>query len=357
MSVFRFGLVALSAAAIGLGIWGCGGSGGSGGQTGLVSYAFVGSRTVAEVNVLSVGGNGTLSNLGIPAATDGPVSGLAVSPDGQYLYAANFDGSINQFQINSNGSLSPLSPASVPLPAGNYGIGITPNGQFLFATSDENKVYQYVIGGDGTLTANATPTVNVGDEPVHIEFSPDSEMAYVANWGDGTIGCYSISGAGVLSFIENVTTVAGVWTISLDRTGSYLYAGGSNEASVAQFMIESDNTLTAIGSGSIDGPMECYGVATSPVADIVISASYSGTDELARYSYNGTGALTEISPRVATDVNAQWPIEFSIDNVLYVCNQNDNSVSVYTVSPAGALTLRETQSVGNQPASIAFVSR
>lgn len=357
MNVFRFGLVATSVAVIGLSIWGCGGSGGSGGPTGLVSYAYVGSRNVAEVNVLSVGGNGTLSNLGIPATTDGPVSGIAVTPDGQYLYAANFDGSINQFEISSNGSLTPLSPASVSLPAGNYGIGVTPNGQFLFATSDENKVYQYVIGGDGTLTANATPSVDAGNEPVHIAFSPDSEMAYVANWGDGTIGCYSISGSGVLSFVENVTTVAGVWTINLDRTGSYLYAGGSNEASVAQFMIESDNTLTAIGSGSIAGPIECYGVAVSPVTNHVFSASYSGTNELVRYSYNGSGALSELAPREATNFDSQWPIEFSADNVLYVCNQDDDSVSVYTVNNNGDLTLRETQSVGDSPASIAFVSR
>jgi 6-phosphogluconolactonase (cycloisomerase 2 family) len=361
MDYRKLGRIGLAALAVGFGLLGCGGGGGAGGGSGgTVAFAYVGSRSGGGgINVFSVGADGVLTDLGLPASTADDVGGIAVSRSGAYLYAADFQGSISQFRVNPNGSLTALTPATVNLPSGNSGIAVTPNGKYLYATSEENKVYQYLIGVDGKLTPNGTPSVDTGDDPVHITINPLGQFAYVSNSDDNTISCYIINAAGVLIPNGTVNTGGGPWTTTIDRGGDYLYVGCASASVVAEFKIQNDGTLTNIGPGSVPGPATCYGVAASPSLDIVIAGSYTGTNELARYTFNPIGSLTEIGPRVATTSTNQWPLTFSSDNVLYVMNQNDNSVSVYTVDGAGALTLRDTELGGpmNEPASIGFVRR
>src|SRR5207244_11453320 len=84
---------------------------------------------------------GLLAPLSPPTVASGRLSqGGAVSPDGQSVYVANTSGnSISQYDVKTDGTLSPKSPPTVaasPSPSG--GIAVSPDGQ---------SVYVVVYGG------------------------------------------------------------------------------------------------------------------------------------------------------------------------------------------------------------------
>src|SRR5579863_266315 len=99
-------------------------------------------------------------------------------------------GTVAQFHVESDGTLTPLSPATVagPSPYGTNFVTVDPSGTYLFANSallgGTASVNQYVIGSDGTLAPNDTPTVNVTGWN-ELLFTPNGQFAFVPDFQDG----------------------------------------------------------------------------------------------------------------------------------------------------------------------------
>ena len=68
---------------------------------------------------------------------------------------------------------------------GPTGIAVSPNGQFVYVanynTDGTGGISQYTVGPGGALTPMATPTVAAGHNPEGITVSPNGQYAYVAN--------------------------------------------------------------------------------------------------------------------------------------------------------------------------------
>jgi 6-phosphogluconolactonase len=96
-------------------------------------------------------------------------SDIVVSPDGGSAYVSIFEGlitqngSIAQFSIGWDGALTPKAPATVPADGNPTLLAVTPDGQNLYATDQpDGKVLEYTASRDGTLSPNAA-AVTAGD--------------------------------------------------------------------------------------------------------------------------------------------------------------------------------------------------
>jgi YVTN family beta-propeller protein len=183
----------------------------TGSPNGQVLYVSC-ANSPGTIYAFTIGSDGSLTKIGPSGgvtATDTP-EGIAVTPNGAFLYAANSgDNDVQLFTIASDGTLT----AGNTFPTGGknqantaVSIAITPDGKYLYVTnSKSSNVSQFVINADGSLTAQTTPLVAAGDTPVSIALDPTGTYAYVGNLGDGTITEYTISN-GALTMPASVTS-------------------------------------------------------------------------------------------------------------------------------------------------------
>jgi 6-phosphogluconolactonase (cycloisomerase 2 family) len=174
-----------------------------------------------------------------------------------------------------------------------------------------NNVSQFVIGPDGTLAPIGAGIVAAGNNPFSLAVDPASKYVYVANF----------------------------------------YQPGNLPATISQFTIGADGSLTAIGTGSVaatqHGP---NGIVVNPTAPYVYTANF-GSDNVSQYSIGAGGALTF----VATAASGSGPASIALNpagTFAYVANYVGGNVSQYSVSAVdGSLTALGTATVpaGNHP--------
>lgn len=124
--------------------------------------------STAGVAQFSIALDGSLTPL-TPAVATTPAAGndaFAVTPNGNFGYVGCFNGGVpgspvGQFGVGGNGALSALSPDSVAAGNAPYNIGIDPNGKYLYVMNlNDGSVSQFAIAADGTLSPLTTATIN-----------------------------------------------------------------------------------------------------------------------------------------------------------------------------------------------------
>lgn len=146
---------------------------------------------------------------------------LAATPDGAYLYVTNSyssdgSGGISFFSINTDGTLSWQADYNTGSSGNPQGLAVTPDGRYLYVvngmSSGTNGISIYSIQSDGTLTSiGAADTASIGT-PEDIAIRPDGKFLYVTNYGpypstgtDGVEG-FSIAADGSLKSIGTADT-------------------------------------------------------------------------------------------------------------------------------------------------------
>src|SRR5262249_30441296 len=108
--------------------------------------------------------------------------GLAVSPDGQRVYAAN--GPANQIDVFAveGETLTPLTEPEIKFPAKTFPIGIdlSADGRTLYAAGLLNNTFWRVDLATGTVQQAAK---KIGNLPYAVVVSADGTRAYVSSWG------------------------------------------------------------------------------------------------------------------------------------------------------------------------------
>lgn len=282
-----------------------------------------------------------------------PSLGIAVSPQDR-LYSATANGVIEQFRIRRSGELEYLNPSTANLPSALGGIAVSPNGKWLYATASPNKVYQYTIATSGTLAPHATPTVDAGITPVDIDITPNGQFAYVVNHADNTISQFSIEASGALQPLvpANVATPAGPRTATLSPDGSHYYVACADASKIAIYTVGGDGKLAHVSD--VDSALNAESVAVQNVGGMAFSASVQGPNEIRRYSVSGTGALVEQTPPRSSFHANQVRIAFSPEGFLYVSDQDDDRVTVYRVLADGTLSSQNTEGTVDDPGALAF---
>ena len=133
--------------------------------------------------------------------TDTGGYGIAITPDGRFLYGMNENGGAGTasiFSINADGSLTqvdanPGAPLTFPLTYQPEGVAISTDGLHLYITdSTNNTVHSYDITAGGTLISTGTAPAT-GTNPKGIAVSPDGRFVFTASTaGTGDIKVYPI---------------------------------------------------------------------------------------------------------------------------------------------------------------------
>lgn len=251
----------------------------SGEISGTVSVFAIQAKALTEVP----GSPFTVAAPGAPTST-GP-SGVAVTPDGKFLYVANqFDGTVTKFSVDASGVLT-RGPV-VPVGTTPSAMAMTADGGFLYV-ANASTVSAFAIcnqvltsctdptSPDGSLTVVAGSPFSAGIEPVAIVAAPSEKFLYVVNRQSNQISEYKIAtGTGVLtpdsqSAISTGANPVGatirVGTSTTTATGGvtdYLYVPNLGASSISVYSFDSTvGTLSLVG-----GPVSIAGGQPSAVA-------------------------------------------------------------------------------------------
>jgi DNA-binding beta-propeller fold protein YncE len=262
-------------------------------------------------------------------------------------------------------------------PGPPQGNGYVPLGYAYIASKDTQQsgtagsIYQYAIAADGSLSALGVPSVPTGVDPVSIVADSTGHFVYTANSGDNTISQFAVGTGGALTPLSPATislpgapSGAVIYSLSVDPAGPYLYvvAGWS----VGQFSIGADGTLTPLSPAYVSAPSFPPAIPTSALAiDPTGAHAYlvgfvptpgcavCGYDnQLVQFAIGPDGALTAY-PQVPVAEDRGLIVRIVIapnGGTAYVLSQCidtncDGSIAPYAIastgelSPAGAATL------------------
>jgi 6-phosphogluconolactonase (cycloisomerase 2 family) len=246
-------------------------------------FAYVANLGSSTVSQYKIGLDGKLVPMSMPTVPSGPgPAALTVDPTDHFAYAANFGGAVNtpppgpasisQYSIGADGSLTAMSSATVVSDPGPNALTIDPSSKYLYVANmgdgsagPNGTVGQYNINSDGSLTAMSTPSVPTGKRPVGITIDPTGHYVYVANQNDNTISQYTVGAVGALTAMSTptVATDTGVSAVTIDPTGSFLYATNRGTTTVSQFKIgTTDGALTPLTTLTVPSGKQPTAIAT-----------------------------------------------------------------------------------------------
>lgn len=236
-------------------------------------YAYVSSwsNTIAVVN-----SSGTVvSTIRLPGINT--ASGVAITPDGNYLYVAG-QASANVLVVST---ASNSVVANIPVGYTPVELAVTPDGSQVFVVNRAS----YSVSVISTASQTVTATVPVASKPMAVAFSADGTKAYVPLYG-GAVDIIDTATKNVTSFggVTNPSSVAvarnhvyvgnqGTATVTVHDLsgnllatisgivspswmaatpdGNRLYVSNGNTAAVTAIDLNSNSTMATIPTGSM----------------------------------------------------------------------------------------------------------
>jgi len=190
---------------------------------------------------------------GSPFAS-GPNPELVVDPTGKFLYASDdndpTDG-VLAYTIQASGALNPVPGSPFPIPGPNGGTsepyGIVATGGFVY-TALLNQVAAFSIDSTtGALTSVSGSPFSAGNGTSF--FAVANSYLYAVNASDGTVSGYSMnSSTGALTPVSGSPFGSGGETLATDPSGQYLYLGTFK--GVQGYNIDSSTGALAPGSAA-----------------------------------------------------------------------------------------------------------
>lgn len=283
---------------------------------------------------------------------------------------SNTNGTIASFTVDpSTGNLTPTGNiTSTPDKPQSDGMALGPNGKYLYITGDYATLLAYSIASDGSLTAlpgspYSVPCIGAfcgnDNDPQEMVYDAADTTLYIVNVQDWTVATYSVASDGSLTYITNTTTseispsdadVPDGLTIS--PNGKFLYVTNGDSNNVSAF------TITP-GATSGGNPEPLTYIAGTPFANTggsnPLSPAIEATghylyvnnydaETISAFSIDQTsGALTEIGSPVSIQAAAGQNFQLAIDptgSYLYVANAGGKgNIPAFSIDPStGALT-------------------
>ena len=260
-----------------------------------------------QISVLRITAGGVPVPVGQPVSSGGikPVS-VAVSPFGLVYVANSGTGGSNYtgFRLGFNGSLAPVPDSTYAVPDGS-GLGdvfFNAFGNHLIGTrTGTSQIDSFlVLPGGRLLAAQGSPFTGQGLGQLGAEFSPaNPSQLFVSNAhngaGLGTISAFRESFFGQLSSIGASPYADGqtapCW-VEISHNGQYLFAVNTGSGNISSYSINSDGSLTLIGSTPINGGGADIDARLSPDGKYLL-VDGSGMHFVSVFAVNG-GTLTEV---------------------------------------------------------------
>lgn len=236
------------------------------------------------------------------------------------------NGTISQYTISTAGALTPMATPTVPSGSNPSVITIDPSNRYAyvanFGTADTNMppagpstIYQYAVGADGSLTALSTPTVPSGSGPNSIVVTPNAQYVYAVNVGDGTVSQYSIGSGGALSPLSPATVATGAsassrpFGMTLDPKGLYAYVANSTDGTISQYTIGTGGVLVPMTPATVPAGNGVSSVSVDPTGSYLYAtnrypSNTTSASTVSQYTIGSNGALTPMTtPTVPAGIN------------------------------------------------------
>jgi 6-phosphogluconolactonase len=245
-----------------------------------------------------------------------PIS-LALHDD--LLYVLNEGGTpnISGFEIEEDGTLTPLAGSTQPLIGGVAAdpaqIGFSRDGELLVVTEKNgNRINTYTIDDDGVPNAPIDNASN-GTTPFGFAFNNAGTLVVSEAFGgapnQSAASSYSASDDGVLSVISGSvlnSQTASCWVV-IPTTGKLAFVSNTASGTISSYFINPMNgslTLlnavaanTGMGSAPID--------MTLSVNSRILFVLLGGTQSVAAFRIGGNGSLTPIDTAGGLPFGAQ----------------------------------------------------
>ena len=219
------------------------------------------------VYVLNSGGTGIVQGFWIRGSRLVPISGSARSlglansdppnfltapgqagftPDGSKLLFTTkaSTSSIDVFSVGHDGRLSAtpvVNPSATPVPfAFTFGSGRLVDGE-----AGASSVTTYAIDAGGTLS---DPRSASDGQTALCWILRVGDVYYVSNTGSNDLSSFTVDSAGQPALLQAVAATTNPGPIDLATSGGYLYAETGTNGTVDEFAVNSDGTLTSIGT-------------------------------------------------------------------------------------------------------------
>ncbi len=345
-------------------------------------------RGALVVNAVFLQPNGmVLSGMSAPTPPVGggttEVGDIVVTPSADFVYANNDvsgANTVSAFSVGVNGALTPV-PGS-PFATGGRGVGggfyatnrltVCAIGNFLYVSNaGSNDVSAFAINPTtGVLTpvpGSPFPTEGNGKDGIGLAATPNNQFLYATNSGSNNVTIFSIGPNGALTRLAGTPVALNLEPdgVKVSPDGRFLAIGAPRNSGglIAMFSIAPDGGLTRVagspfpdgGSGSVAGvDINCAGNL------LFAGLATSGQTQVGVFNIASNGALAPItgSPfSFASGFNSNVPLLGPNDRLLFVSNQQSDTITVLNVAPNGTPTLVQGSPFaipgGDEPAGMA----
>jgi 6-phosphogluconolactonase len=304
---------------------------------------------------------GVLTQLaGSPITAGQGVESLVLHPSKKFLYAANSGAdNISLFTISSTGAITEVTPRVDAGTAPTLMV-IDSAGKYLYVgNSGSYDISVFSIdSGTGALTPvpqiSKQLTFTIGMTPFKMQLAPSGNILYVTGQTTtGVIQAFAVN-AGVFSNQpiagSPYTTGNAPYGLAIDSSGKFLYTANTIDASISEFKINSDGSLTALAGSPIGQ------TGTGPTTLLIDNSGkymYVGnTQNLQAYSVGSDGSLT-LNSNSQFSTAAQPNTIASDPSGKYLFVGSPSAIQSLSLnSSSGTLTSIATYSVSTTPTSI-----
>jgi len=296
-------------------------------------------------------------------AATGGLWGIAISPNGNSVYAPSTDsgtgsGKVDQYNVGSGGALTLKGAGAVTTGRFPSNVAVRPDGRSVYVSLDvegfdiENAVAQFDAAADGTLTPKSPAAVAGADPPLGLAVSPDGRSLYVAHLHGGVVQ-YDIDEAGKLTLKSPATMgTADAFDVAVSPDGRSVYA--TNPAfgapgAVSQYDVTSGGRLAFKNPADVStGDSRPFGIAVTPDGTSVYVANEgdTGPGSVSQFTVGTGGKLTAKSPATVSAGESPNDVAVSADGKsVYVTDRGGGLVWQFSVGSGGKLSPKNPATV------------
>ena len=189
----------------------------------LISFALALLPQLAQASTLT-----TTINVG------NGVGGIAVTPNGQYVYSTNrVDGTVSVISTLTNTVVTTITVGHQPI-----GVAITPDGEYVYVPNYSDNTVSVITTATNTVTA----TITGFNYPEGVVVSPNGQVVYVTNYGGNTVSVISTATNTVTATITGLNNPEDV---AMAPDGSSIYVKESYDDTSVLVISTATNTITA----------------------------------------------------------------------------------------------------------------
>jgi len=235
---------------------------------------------------------------GSPFTAQANEARLAMHPSGKFVYGlSSTPAQIDGYNFDTNtGTISPLSgfPASLS-GSGEMGLAVSPNGTFLYTSNpNTNLITTFAVANNGGIMRLGTTSPSKAS-PGFLTFDTSGNFLFAINrggaLGGGSVSVFKVALTGGLAEVAGSPFTAGSTPVIAAFSDGVLYVVNQTSSNLSAFAL---NASTGQLTGITGSP---YQLGTGPVS---VAPAVRGNFLIVTNSASGTGGAISVFA-VATD--------------------------------------------------------